>query len=309
MFKIKKSDYENKQNSFTLKGDGDVEERLHFNKINFPKYEEFWKLFVTPATKRIEVDKADEDYIRMRENVDQSIEIIARIHYSIYIRTVQAKYIIDEQKKHFINFEGCFIKLGQICDLVDELLIQIFLLTLKIKNEKPKILSELTEEEFLKICKDFYDEDYPQLYEHYISKGKILPLKIPRPQNLEKEFLDTNQQNRLFKEWATFSLSIRRYRNYFVHNPVTTKAFSEEGVTIPKREKINKISNFNELLQIKAGDYVLAIDEMKYDYTKLESMLNKLWIFILEQIMKIRYQPDFLKLYNIEITDTIPSKS
>jgi len=301
MFKIKKSDFEYKINSFTLRTDGDIEEKVHFKKINFPQYESFWKLFVTPATKRIEVSKKDRSYIRLRGNVDSIIEKIARIHYSIFIRLVQAKYFITEQKKYFIDFESCFIKLGQICDLTDDFLIEFYFLLCKIRNEKPKILTKLSKNKFMEICEEFYKNDYPKLYENYISKGKIIPLRVPQPHNIEKEFFEKNNQERLFKKWARFSSSIRKYRNYFVHNPVTTKAFFYEGVLIPKREKINQIANFKDLLSIDSKDYVLAINEMTDDFNEMESIIKEIWNFVLEQIEPIRFSPGFLRLYDLEL--------
>lgn len=303
MLEIIKSEFEKKIKSFTLQTDGDIEERTYFKDIDFPQYEKFWKLFVIPATKRIEVSKSSEDYIRMRNNVNSNIEKIARIHYSIFVRLVQAKYIIIDQRKYFIDFEGCFIKLGQICDLIDEFLIEFYLLISKIKNKKPKILAGLIEDEFLMICKEFYKTDYPKLYENYISKGKILPLRVPQPHNLVKEFFQKNNKEELFKKWDTFYSSIRQYRNYFVHDTISIRAFSEDGVKIPKRQKINQISNFKDLLSIKEEDYVLAINEMTDDYNRLKDIMKEIWEFIIEQFEVLRYNPDFLKLYSLKLID------
>jgi len=71
---------------FNLTDHGDRHERERWPLLldRFPKYEEFWQLFIVPLTNRTCAEPLDSSWIRLRPDVPAEWEKLAVCHYSVF---------------------------------------------------------------------------------------------------------------------------------------------------------------------------------------------------------------------------------
>ena len=295
-------------NSFLI-NNGDEIERIYgaLLKERFPNYEQFWRNFIIPATKRIELLEVYniELIIDHRENLDQIIYDIVSYHYSIFLNLIYAHIYLFNS--NFQSFEDFYTHLVSICDLTEDFLLKIYLLILECNKSESKIFQNLTREEFLKIASEYYDKKYPSLHEHYLKKGKIVTIRIPSQKSILNEYF--NDYN-YWKEYKTFSQHLRTYRNQIVHNiKIATIGRTGHIRLVPKKEKISNYRSWLKVFEASSDrkimnrDFINMTTQMNLDIQKLEGILDRLWIQPIKDLKNLFYEQKneiLSKKYNLE---------
>jgi hypothetical protein len=180
--------------------DGDFFERNHWMlfKSRFLNCETFWRYFVVPSTKRIELRVQDpNERIRHRDGISEDIKDIASFHYSMFLNLIYSYVHLLDFK--LSSFEDFYIHLGSACDLAEDFLLKTFLLSLECTGQKSRILQELKKEDFLKVAERWYDDHYSKVYEHYLKKGKFLQIKLQNSENVLDEYFKDDRGWRQYK--------------------------------------------------------------------------------------------------------------
>ncbi|MEW6025912.1 MAG: hypothetical protein AB1599_01265 [Planctomycetota bacterium] len=292
----------------TLANDGDGYERAFWPYINqrFPNYEKFWRKHIVPLTKRIELDRGHSERVRLRDNIPEKMGIISMVHYSVFINLIQAYKRLENPDLSY--FEDFYTHLVSACDLAEDFWLKIYLLINECTGNQSKTMQQLTEDEFVKLAREFYNSDYRKIYEHYHKKGKRMPIYIPHIPDIVKEFFDGSNPNQQYKEYLEFSTGnkgIRQYRNKIVHNSQIGKIM----VLVPKKEAISKYDTWWKVFNVQTeeeqlrADFIHPIEQMVTDIVKLETLFNNLWDVILQKMETLRSNRNYLKLQDIEFLD------
>ena len=291
--------------------DGDPYEVSYwtFLKERFPNCETFWRYFVVPFTKRIEIEIKDpNERIRPREGISEDIKGIATFHYSMFLNLI---YSYDHfQNFRLSSFEGFYMHLGSACDLAEEFLLKTYLLILECTDKKSEILQELKKEDFLKIAEKWYDDNYQTVYENYFKKGKVIPIKIPNRRNVLDEYFKGSED---WKKYNKYTQKIRKYRNIIVHDAQIGKIIClHDGITlVPKKEKIQDYKKWSHVFaalqdeQKLRNDFINMKEQMILDIRGLEVILNDLWTKPINDLGKLFFDDKnkiLLKKYNIDLT-------
>jgi hypothetical protein len=141
----------------------------HYLQNDFPNSELFWRKFIVPTTNRLYGNKLDTNN---REGISEDLLDIGSFHYTIFDHLFRA-----EQSFVFENF---YVRLGSICDLVEEFLLLVYKIKLECTKGQTKIGQSLTRNEFLEIAGTWYDQNYSNFYELYFKNGKHIPIRIPK---------------------------------------------------------------------------------------------------------------------------------
>lgn len=294
--------------------EGDKYERIYwiFFKKRFPNCETFWRYFVVPLTKRIELETKDpSERIRPREGISEDVKDIASFHYSMFLNLI---YSYD----HLLNFrlssfEDFYIHLVSACDLAEEFLLKTYLLILECTDQKSEILQELKKEDFLKLAEKWYDENYSKVYENYLKKGKVKPIRLPNRGNVLDEYFKKDSEDwKNWKEYKRHTQKIREYRNIIVHDVKIGRIISLGGIPlVPKKEKIQNYKKWSYVFAVQKdvqklkSDFINMIEQMILDIGQLEVILNKLWARPIKDLKKLFFDDKnkiLLKKYNIDLT-------
>lgn len=290
--------------------DGDSYERLYwsFLKEGFPNCETFWRYFVVPFTNRIELEIKDPNKrIDPREGISEDIKDIASFHYSMFLNLI---YSHDHlQNFRLSSFEDFYMHLGSACDLAEEFLLKTYLLILECTDQKSEILQELKKEDFLELAEKWYDDNYSKVYENYLKKGKLLPIKLPSRENVLDEYFKDQKD---WKQYIRYSQEIRKYRNIIVHDIQIGKIISPGGIPlVPKKEKIRSYKKWSYVFaalqdeQKLRNDFINMKEQMILDIRGLEVILNDLWTKPINDMRKLFFgdrNKILLKKYNIDLT-------
>jgi hypothetical protein len=282
------------KSTFANAGDG-CEKNNYKNIIDkFPNSQEFWRLFVIPATERIYSSKS----IKHRVEVCSDIKDIICLHYSIFVNLVCANKHLENQD--ICSFEDFYSHVGTVVDLVDKFLLNIYLLILKCNNQSYDPPKKHSKDEFLGEAVKWFDKKYDKYYEYYIANGKIGPQFIFRTASVLDEYF-----NKLtaWKRYSTFKDEIKQYRNYIVHN-IRMGRIKEDPDTdcVPKKKKIKKYKRWSEIeaaladQKIRENDFVKKEEQMKQDFQDIKEKLNLLWEKPIADLNKLLYEEKNKKL-------------
>lgn len=310
--RIRKEDLDKiiNQSAFIKNGDGNEQSYAELVLGNFPRCEEFWKGFVVPITRRIEIpDGKLEDIIRFRVGVDPQLMSIASIHYSIFMHLVYAHEHFKMQTPSMI--EDIYAHLATVCDLAETLIENWHLLLLKCQGQPSNIIQALSRDDFLEIAGKWYDDNYAQSYEYYYSKGKFKSIVLQGGKNLVHEYYGDSEAR---KNYARFSNNIRAFRNAVVHDVKLALLINSEGnALIPKLDKISNYRTWKAVHDVAIEPKVIKRDFIEIDVhveasiQGLEVRLNDLWEKLIQdgtdEFNSIE-RVSFRSLFGIEISDT-----
>lgn len=312
--KVRKKILDDLLRSASFQNNGDDYERKFGGLVvqSFPNCELFWKLFVVPFTERVS------DYpnglvfnIRPRHGVDPELENIANINYTTFLNLVYAHNHLNVDI--ISSLEDFYSHLGSVCDLAESFLEKWFFLLNRCRGVESEILQQLSRNDFLNIAGDWYDKNYPTLYEHYFSIGRSLPIHIPSRKNIIKElFAKYLGNDELRKSYLRFSQSIREFRNVVVHDVQIGKLIINGEIHIPKPRLIKKYMTWREVFsaidkpEVIAQDFQLKRIQMELDLNELEHILNSIWDLIISEFLTEFYSQDrpFLRdRYGLVLSD------
>jgi hypothetical protein len=297
------------QSAIHFVNDGDGHEQASWSLFSerFPNLERFWQRFIVPMTKRIELDFPQQGRHERRDGIAEDLWMTSYLHYSTFMHLVYAAQHL--QQPMLSSFGDFYSHLGSACDLTEDFLCKAYLLVLFCKAEKSKTLQGLSKPEFLAIASILYDTRYPKLYEHYYSKGKGFPLKIPARPNIVGEYFRDDES---WMKYRKFSDTLRTYRNRIVHDVLIGEILDARGAPlVPKRERISSYQKLSDVFaaagspeKLKA-DFILMREQTVGDYAELQARLNALWARPLAD-MDFLFQsrnPILLEKYNLSLSD------
>lgn len=302
--RIKESVLLEKSRQFSFKLNGDKYERDFYELIlnDFPNVELFWQNYITIMTNRFVDDPAKED-IRARDGISRDVVDISIIHYSLYMNLVYAKKCLLNKQLSF--FENFYTHLGSVCDLVEEFVICIYLLNLKCNKLEPEVLTRLSKRKFLEKSSSWYDENYSNLYTHYLNKGKFACCELIGRSNIVEEYF---KEFEAFKDYKRFSSSLREYRNVIVHNSQIASHHIVDKVFIPKLGKIKDYKKWYNVFEVSQErfkiDFVDRDSQMNENFISLIKILNELWITPINTMNNLLYvekNTEFLEMYQIDL--------
>lgn len=281
-----------RQASFQFNGDSYEKNFGGLVVQRFPNCELFWKLFVVPLTERIsDYPNALTDQIRPRQGVDPQLEDIANTNYTTFLNLVYAH--IHLQTDMLSSLEDFYAHLGSTCDLVETFLERWFFLLIKCRGEKCKTLQQLSRDDFIQMAGEWYDNAYLNLYEHYLSKGKSIPINIPSRKNVIKElFIKYLNNDNLRKQYIEFSQSIRQFRNVVIHDVQVGRLVDNSGnIYIPRPKAISNYKTWRQVFGVAGNMKTINCDfrpkkqQMESDIIELESILNEIWNLVIQEFV------------------------
>ena len=291
--------------SCSFQKDGDTYEQKYgyYLAKHFPNCEVFWKMFVVPATQRIERVEGKPP-ILFRDNIPMEIENIANAHYTMSLHLIYAHHHLETE--NLCQLEDFYTHLASAGDLAETVLEKWTALFFHCRNQELIVLQGLSQDEFLNLASEWYEETYNILYEHYFSKGKLIPIKVPNGKYIVQEYLPDD----LWKSLTKTIQPIRQLRNQLVHSTKLGRIIISDGkFLIPKKDKLNHYKTQEALLEaskdnIKIGkDFDEKSHRMYEDIKLLEQALNTVWQKLLADVEKEFYKPTHSKLrdmYDIE---------
>jgi len=292
--------------NFANEGDKYEREYGEILKPRFPDCETYWRNFVVPNTKRIEVEIRDPDErIRPGEGISEDITDIASLNYSLFLNLVYCYEHLSHPK--LSSFEDFYMHLVAACDLAEEFLQRTYLLVLECRREKSEVLQQLKREDFLELAGNWYDRYYQNVYDDYLKKGKPVPVRIPNRRNVLDEYFGYSED---WKEYKSFTRKIREYRNVIAHD-VKIGSFSIDGINfVPKKEKIQQYKKWSYVFAAAQDkekfkrDFIERNEQMSSDIERFETLLNKLWKTPILNLRKLFFEDEneiILAKYNINL--------
>lgn len=290
---------------FTFVKDGDLKEK-QYGFMAFPKCEEFWKLIVTPLTNRI---TGGGEFIRVRENVTEDLQEIAAYHYSIFLNIVYADDCL--KGKQIAYFENFYAHISTACDLVEELLLKIYLLINECKGEPLSYRDKLNESQFMDIARHYFEERYADDYEYFFSKGKHKSIVLINNINILNELFKD------FKAWDEYNkltIKYRTYRNIVLHNKQLAFWKIEGKDFVPKTNYILKYKTWNNVFSATEetikNEFIERKELMKQTLDDFKACLEKLWEKPLSDLYTLLYTEknhNLLFKYDLQFIDDIDS--
>jgi hypothetical protein len=290
--------------SFAECGDTYEKKYGHHLSAHFPNCEEFWKFFVVPMTRRMDgFPNKPLNNINLRKSIaSEEIEDIANAHYSMFLNLIFAH--IHFETEMVSSLENIYTHLGSVCDLAETVMEKWYLLSLVCQEKQSDTLQKLGREEFLEIAGEWYDENYPTLYQHYLSKGKSPPVRLISRDNILVEYF--GKEPKIRKAYARQSQLIRTFRNVVVHDLKVGRIAEASGrLLIPKPEVIHRYRTWRDIVAALADDDVVKKDfveqyyQAKNDIVALEEVLNSLWELLLDDFTNEFYHASRDTLRNL----------
>jgi hypothetical protein len=300
--------------SYKMHGDHYEQEFGHFLSGNFPNCESFWKIFVVPFTKRIEgYPNQIAQSIDIRQNIDPRIEDIANAHYSMFLNLIFAHLHLENRK--LSSLENIYTHLGSTCDLAETTIEKWYFLILNCQGKETKTLQKMSREDFLEKAGKWFDEKYPNLYNYYLSRGKIPPFDLISRSDILVEYLEKKTASR--KDYATHSQNIRHFRNVIVHDVKVGRIINgiHEETLIPKPQVITKYRSWRNVLavvndkEIIEKDFAEQYKQAKEDLVLLEQILNNIWYILIKDFEEEFYSKErdtLRRMYDIEFSSDGP---
>ena len=247
-------------------------------KERFPNCELFWKHFIVPMTKRVEVPLGAPGFID-RRGVADDLWNISYVHYSFFLHLTYAfGHLSLPLQSSLVNF---YTHLGSACDLAEDFLLSFYLLFLECRQKESPVLQQMSKDEFLAIASNWYDKSYSKVYDDYHSKGKAKTIGLPSKKNILAEYVGTLDA---WTSYDKFVRSVREYRNILVHSVQIGQVHVLGGSTlIPKRQKIQQYKTLSAVLsaaqdpKMLKEEFILAHEQMCVDFAEFQSKLNAVW--------------------------------
>jgi hypothetical protein len=281
------------QSCYSNDGDGYEEKYQSYFTDSFLNSETFWKLFIVPYTLRIDesIPLNHHSKIKPRMNISKDLQEIGCFHYSVFLNVSWAHKVFES--KHDSFFENFYTHLGSICDSTEEFLIKVYFLILDCTEGETEILQSLSKRKFLEIAKEWYDENYHKVFEHYLKKGKPGSPQLLARKYVLDEYFDKFQP---WKKYKSFTQKIKEYRNVTVHNyQIGTIQDSQGRFYVPKKERILDYKNWNEVSkavnnpQKFHSHFIEREKQMQENIEEFKQILNSLWEKPIEDLKKLLY--------------------
>ena len=265
---------------FTICPDGDFYEQYYWRYLadKFPNYEVFWSNYIAPLTNRPQ-------NINPKSGVDRFIQKIWASHYTLFVglgSAFRVKSGIPDELSLSFYFETIFYHLGVSLNQQEEFFFLLFCLANKTIGEDYKFPKSFAKEEFVSKAETYYQKHYLDDYGSFKEFGKSISVIFHSRNDLVSQFVQlafNKEGQKLHKSFARVKEKIRAYRNFLQHSQQIGKKLTEEGVLVPK---YNKLKQYGDWFSVRASglkneDFVnleTLCTRLLKDYSET---LNKIW--------------------------------
>jgi len=262
---------------------GDKTEKIAwplFAKDKFPNYELLWQRFVVFRTDR-------PNSIHLSQGVSSADREIAGIHYSILhnfyvIYKWLGELVFDEITEKQL-FESAYVKLSTICDLTEELLFKLLVLSGDIVSGSPQIIKAVSEDAKSQKISEINSLTADKALDALLKRGTSSVIFLNRVSILEDTFD--------LRAYKTFSAGIRSYRNVIAHSwhsfqiddRVPRPGYIKQYQDWAKVSDIIK-SNDDEAKQKMLEHFMPMRELVQEQVDQLIAIVNKLWAEVIPHI-------------------------
>jgi hypothetical protein len=280
--------------------DGDSNEQRYWPtfKERFPNLELFWRQFIVPTSRRIELPPSDPKRIGRREHVDDALWGMTYLHYSVFLHLSYAHEHLNLPVVS--SFGDFYTHLVSASDLAQEFLLKTYSVILECRGASSQFMQGLTRDEFLKHAGEWYDTKYGKIYEHYLAKGKWSSITLPSRPSVVAEYMEHAPS---WDDYQRFDQSVRQYRNILVHREVVGEVIVNPGISlVPRREKIQEYLLLKEVFQAANDperlmtDFIPRQEQMLKDFLDIQIRLNALWAKPIADLESLFFQERNKKL-------------
>jgi len=264
-----------------------------FGKSRFPYYEKFWRLFVVPKTNR-PID------IHYKKGIEISQKEICSIHYSIYSHFYSIYDFIENHAIDRTTFDFCFMRLSNICDLVEEFLFKLSI-DKKLIHEDHTLFTP-NKNKVIQKCEA-------------ITNSKIFSDLGTRSSSsiIIKSRVDVLKKLYKLNDYIKIANPIRNYRNVIVHSWQTF----QYNDMVPAFNKVKKYQDWQKITdKLKEKDPVKKEELIKADFVRMDKLLinttevlineiNMIW----EQIIDTNKSNDVIDIQHDEVSRFSPGVS
>jgi hypothetical protein len=188
-----------------------------------------------------------------------------------------------------------------IGELIDQLASKIFELKNEVGLIKDEPILPLDKAKAISDFTGYMKKDYDKQFKKLLKDGRpIIYFLQSRPDYLKKFIPDSleDKTKRFFQE-------IKNYRNYFVHTALPDSLYLQDssGRSIKFAVKKEKLGEYKVFTEIKKklesrniDDFIIEDQLFTNDFYKVQDILNEIWEFFIQEMIKIAKQPKFKKI-------------
>ena len=261
---------------------------------SFPNFEIFWSKYLVPLT-GVPRDTS------WRIDTFPNLEEIGMSHFGIlkslnFIRISISDINVGDPKQTFKNI---YFHFGLIFDSVETLARNIIVVEDCLGIIKIEERSKLSKTELITEFTKWVDEKYPSHYNKMITSGKPIFYYPQHDHNFLKILIPKKSKR---KKYSKFSVDIKNYRNFFIHNPGVdiSMNYSTGELSAIKKKYIERCKLWSEfrLLVLTKQNY---FDNPKLiahnDFFKVLEILNNLWEFLVKEMEIIYSHENFQTIF------------
>jgi len=253
----------------------------------FPEFEDFWNKHLEPL-------KKDGSW---RNNTIEYLEYIGMANFAILksinvINRNKTKIDVGDPDQ---SFKTIYFHFGLIADCVENLsrniaLTQHHLKIIKIDKKRR------TKKELIANFKNWFSEEYSKNYKSFIQMGRPI-IHYPRP-NIKYTSVVIAKNAR--KEYDKLISSLRKYRNFYTHNPGVDIIKKGNELFVINRDHVKESRSWSELrnmLQRSPQVFINPIIQVNNDLKEVLSSLRVLWKSFDAKMTEIENHKNFKKIF------------
>ncbi|MDM7999607.1 MAG: hypothetical protein QUS33_06310 [Dehalococcoidia bacterium] len=252
--------------------EGDYYEKSYWPllKDRFPNCEDYWRHFVVPITRRLQATVTDQRKRTLpREHISEDVLQLASLHYSVFMHLVCCyDHVMNPRMS---SFEDFYTHLAAACDLAEEFLHGVCLLTIDCCGGRANVPQLSRKETAQKQGGDRGDS---------LQTGAA-PAVPPARYGLLDEYFGASEQ---WKEYKLHARKVRDYRDAILRNfQIGRVIMAGDIVLVPRKEHIQDYGRWPAVF-LAAEDpdklqshFIDMKEQMIADTETLEVMLNNLW--------------------------------
>ena len=239
----------------------------HLLRQTFKSLKNFWQTHLQPL-------KADGSW---RPDMIEYLEYIGMANFAILksINFINRQKTIIKVSDPDQSFKSIYFHFGLIGDCVEDLSRNILLTQYKLKIRKSEIAPQ-TKKELLAEFSEWVTEKYKTNCKDLIQKGKTI-VYLPRPKAKFSAIIVASKDRRPYDKLIE---SIRKYRNYYTHNPGVDIIRRDTELYVIKRDEVKESRSWTKLksmLDTSMDKFINPIEQVNSDLKKLLSSLRTIW--------------------------------
>ena len=252
----------------------------------FQEFEEFWLRHLQPL-------KTNGSW---RPDMIEYLESIGMANFAIlkslnFINRQKTKIKVSDPDQ---SFKSIYFHFGLISDCIEDLSRNIVLIQYKLKIRKSDIRPQ-TKKELLAEFKEWITKKYKANCKDLIQKGKAI-VYLPRPKAKFSSIIVTSNDR---KQYDNLMESIRKYRNYYTHNPGVDIMRRGTELYVIKRDEVRESRSWSKLktmLDTSTENFINPIEQVNNDLGQLLLNLRTIWKSFDKTMIEIESHKSFKRI-------------